>query len=128
MSNGVDFDKQYWFQCTDLARAYADAVRGIKSWPFWWAAKNASLTTFPWTKMLSPWPWNDLKQWDILIQWAIAWNIYWHVWIVHKADRFGYYLIEQNWYDGTGSGIWNNAVRINYYNWSSRPILRFFRK
>lgn len=128
LSNTIDRDGAYWFQCTDLAKVYASQVRWIKPWSFGWSAKTASQSTFPWTKVITPWPWKDLKQGDILIQDSFPWNIYGHVGIVHKADRFWYYLIEQNAVTGTGWGSGNDATRVNYYTRSSRSILRFFRK
>lgn len=127
LSEKVDYDWAYGYQCTDLSKAYAKEVRWIRPWTFWGSAKDAKQSTFPWTKIYLPWPWKDLKQGDILIQWPTASNRYGHVGIVHKADRFGYYLIEENAVTGTGGGSGNDAVRVNYYKRSERNILRFFR-
>lgn len=128
LSTRVDYDWAYWYQCTDLAKDYARSVLWINPWSFGWAAKNANQSTFPWTTIYMPWPWKDLKQGDILIQDWFPWNIYGHVWVIHKAERFGYYLIEQNAKTWNWGWVWNDAVRVNYYNRSERTILRFFRK
>lgn len=128
LSTKVDYDWQYWYQCTDLAKVYAQEVRWITPWTFWWSAKNADQSTFPWSTIFTSWPGKDLQQWDILIQWPTSRNMYGHVWIVHRADRFWYYLMEQNAVTGNWWWAGNDAVRINYYRWSERNILRFFRK
>lgn len=128
LSNTVDYDGKFGYQCTDLAKAYAKEVLGINPWAFGWSAKNASQTTFPWLKMIKYVAWVTAQTGDILIQDAYAGNIYGHVGIIHKAGRFGYYLLEQNAQDGSWSWLGNNATRVNYYTRQSKKVIALYRK
>lgn len=111
----VDYDKQYDYQCTDLAKQYIDEVLDIKKiWPLW-NAKNMPNNTFfsGWEKIKGM---NNLMQGDIIIS---SHGQYGHVAIVDHILNWKVYVLEQNGSGkNSGSGIWANAIRIQPYNLS----------
>ena len=111
----VDYDKQYDYQCTDLAKQYIDEVLGIKKIGALWNAKDMPNNSFfsSWEKIKGM---NNIMQGDIIIrsQWP-----YGHVAIVDHVLNWKVYVLEQNGSGkNSGSGIWANAVRIQPYNLS----------
>ena len=111
----VDYDKQYDYQCTDLAKQYMNEVLDIKKiWPLW-NAKNIPNNTFfsGWEKIKGM---NNLMQGDIIIN---SHGQYGHVAIVDHVLNWKVYVLEQNGSGkNSGSGIWANAIRIQPYNLS----------
>lgn len=122
----IDVDNAYGYQCTDLSKKRAMEL-GIKPWTFNGAAKNADKNTFPWMKLMLPWPWNDLKPWDILQQQATATNPYWHTGVVVRNTVDGYILLEQNWATWKWTWLWQDAIRTKRYTRKNRQIVNFFR-
>lgn len=108
----VDYDKQYDYQCTDLAKQYMNEVLDIKKiWPLW-NAKNMPNNTFfsGWEKIKGM---NNLMQGDIIIS---SHGQYGHVAIVDHVLNGKVYVLEQNGSGkNSGSGIWANAIRIQPY-------------
>ena len=108
----VDYDKQYDYQCTDLAKQYIDEVLGRKKiWPLW-NAKNMPNNPFfsGWEKIKGM---NNLMQGDIIIS---SHGQYGHVAIVDHVLNWKVYVLEQNGSGkNSGSGIWANAIRIQAY-------------
>ena len=108
----VDYDKQYDYQCTDLAKQYIDEVLGRKKiWPLW-NAKNMPNNPFfsGWEKIKGM---NNLMQGDIIIS---SHGQYGHVAIVDHVLNGKVYVLEQNGSGkNSGSGIWANAIRIQAY-------------
>ena len=108
----VDYDKQYDYQCTDLAKQYMNEVLGIKQiWPLW-NAKNMPNNSFfsSWEKIKGM---NNIMQGDIIIrsQWP-----YGHVAIVDHVLNWKVYVLEQNGSGkNSGSGLGANAIRIQPY-------------
>ncbi len=111
----VDYDKQYDYQCTDLAKQYIDEVLGRKKiWPLW-NAKNMPNNTFfsSWEKIKGM---KNLMQGDIIIS---SHGQYGHVAVVDHVLNGKVYVLEQNGSGkDSGSGIWANAIRIQPYNLS----------
>lgn len=120
----------YWHQCVWMNKNYAQEVQSVTLGSFNGQANKATYkagwTYDPkhWIRII-PWPWNDLKQGDHLIQNFLKTG---HIGIVHRADSEWYWLLEQNWAYWNWLGKGNDAIRTNYYKWSDRPILCFFRK
>lgn len=108
----VDYDKQYDYQCTDLAKQYIDEVLGIKKiWPLW-NAKNMPNNTFfsSWEKIKGM---NNIMQGDIIIR---SKGKYWHVAVVDHVLNGKVYVLEQNWSGkDSGSGLGANSIRIQPY-------------
>lgn len=126
----------FWHQCVGMNKSYAKEAQGVSLGSFNWQANKATYkagwTYDPkyWIRYI-PWPWNDLKQGDHLIQNFLK---TWHIGIVHKADAEGYFLLAQNdgelnkktWGNGDGKG--DNAIMLRYFKWSDRPIKEFYRR
>ena len=108
----VDYDKQYDYQCTDLAKQYMNEVLDIKKiWPLW-NAKNMPNNTFfsGWEKIKGM---NNLMQGDIIIS---SHGQYGHVAIVDHVLNGKVYVLEQNWSGkDSGSGLGANSIRIQPY-------------
>ena len=111
----ADYDKQYDYQCTDLAKQYIDEVLGIKKiWPLW-NAKNMPNNPFfsSWEKIKGM---NNIMQGDIIIS---SHGQYGHVAIVDHVLNGKVYVLEQNGSGkNSGSGLGANAIRIQPYNLS----------
>jgi hypothetical protein len=139
LTNRVD---EFWnkdYQCVAFNKDHAREVWWIPLWSFNWYAIKATHKIWGtydprYIDKFSPWPTVWLKQWDHIIQ--EFWKT-WHIWVVHRADANGYYLIEQNngeldksnWFiRGNGDWLWNDAVLIRYYKWNTRPIKNIYRK
>ena len=108
----VDYDKQYDYQCTDLAKQYIDEVLGIKKiWPLWNAKNMPNNTFFSSREKIKGT--KNLMQGDIIIS---SHGPYGHVAIVDHVLNWKVYVLEQNWSGkNSGSGIWANAIRIQPY-------------
>lgn len=125
----------YWYQCVALMKIYAKFVQKKVLWSYNWQANKATYKIW-WTydpryrHQYNAWPWVDLKQGDHIIQ--ELWK-YWHIGILHRADKTWYYMLSQN--DGEyhkntrWNGDWqgNNAIMMRYYRRSDRPILKIYR-
>ncbi len=126
---------QYGKQCVAMNKRYADLVQWVKLWWFNWEADRA--THKPWgtydpSKRIKLVIWKDkLEQGDHLIQKFMTTG---HIWVVHRADEKGYFLLAQNdWeYDKktrwNGDWLGNNAIMMRYFKRTDRPILYAFRK
>ena len=113
----VDYDKQYDYQCTDLAKQYIDEVLDIKKtgikkiWPLWNAKNMPNNPFFSSREKIKGT--KNLMQGDVIIrsQWP-----YGHVAIVDHVLNWKVYVLEQNGSGrNSGSGIWANAIRIRPY-------------
>lgn len=108
----VDYDKQYDYQCTDLAKQYLFEVLRFEKIGALGNAKDMPKSPFfaQWEKIKGM---NNLMQGDIIIrsQWP-----YGHVAIVDHILNWKVYVLEQNGSGkNSGSGIWANAIRIQAY-------------
>lgn len=108
----VDYDKQYDYQCTDLAKQYLFEVLRFEKIGALGNAKDMPKSPFfaQWEKIKGM---NNLMQGDIIIrsQWP-----YGHVAIVDHVLNWKVYVLEQNGSGkNSGSGIWANAIRIQAY-------------
>lgn len=105
----LDYDWVYNFQCTDLAKAYADYVLWVKVDSFWGSAWNGYLNeknTFPIDKWETG-TWSP-QQGDIIFFPRTSGNPYGHVAVAHNSSE----MIEQNGGTGGGSWQWTDAIRI----------------
>ena len=114
----VDYDKQYDYQCTDLAKQYIDEVLDIKKtgikkiWPLW-NAKDMPKSPF-FTNREKIKGMKNLMQGDIIIS---SHGPYGHVAIVDHVLNWKVYVLEQNWSGkDSGSGLGANAIRIQAYS------------
>lgn len=109
----LDYDWVYNFQCTDLAKAYADYVLWVKIGSFWGSAWKGYLND-SWTFDANLWVQWELKDWnvaqegDIIFSPPTSSNPYGHVAVAHDNDE----MIEQNWKTGNGSGVGGDAIRL----------------
>ena len=111
----VDYDKQYDYQCTDLAKQYLFEVLRFEKIGALGNAKDMPKSPFfaQWEKIKGM---NNLMQWDIIIR---SQGPYGHVAIVDHVLNWKVYVLEQNGSGkNSGSGIWANAIRIQPYNLS----------
>ena len=108
----VDYDKQYDYQCTDLAKQYIDEVLDIKKiWPLWNAKNMPNNPFFSSREKIKGM--KNLMQGDIIIS---SHGPYGHVAIVDHVLNWKVYVLEQNGSGkNSGSGIWANAIRIQPY-------------
>ena len=111
----VDYDKQYDYQCTDLAKQYISEglefgkigalgnAKDMPNNPFFSSREKIKGT-------------KNLMQGDIIIS---SHGPYGHVAIVDHVLNWKVYVLEQNGSGkNSGSGIWANAIRIQPYNLS----------
>ena len=108
----VDYDRRYWFQCTDLAKLYIDEGLEFGEIGALGNAKDMPNNSFfsSWVKIKGM---NNIMQGDIIIrsQWP-----YGDVAIVDHVLNWKVYVLEQNGSGkNSGSGIWANAIRIQAY-------------
>ena len=108
----VDYDRRYWFQCTDLAKLYIDEGLEFGEIGALGNAKDMPNNSFfsSWEKIKGM---NNIMQGDIIIrsQWP-----YGDVAIVDHVLNWKVYVLEQNGSGkNSGSGIWANAIRIQAY-------------
>ena len=108
----VDYDKQYDYQCTDLAKQYIDEVLGRKKiWPLWNAKNMPNNPFFSSREKIKGT--KNLMQGDIIIS---SHGQYGHVAIVDHVLNGKVYVLEQNWSGkDSGSGLGANAIRIQAY-------------
>ena len=108
----VDYDKQYDYQCTDLAKQYIDEVLGIKKiWPLWNAKNMPNNTFFSSREKIKGT--KNLMQGDIIIR---SQGKYWHVAVVDHILNGKVYVLEQNGSGkNSGSGLGANSIRIQPY-------------
>ena len=111
----VDYDKQYDYQCTDLAKQYIDEVLGRKKiWPLWNAKNMPNNPFFSSREKIKGT--KNLMQGDIIIR---SQGQYGHVAIVDHVLNWKVYVLEQNGSGkNSGSGLGENAIRIQPYNLS----------
>ena len=108
----VDYDWVYGYQCVDFAKFYIDTCLLLGKVGKLGNAKDTPNAPFfaDWKKI---WGTNDLMQWDIIVK--TRWK-YWHIAIVDRIVGDKIYVLEQNGSGkNSGSGIWNNAIRIHAY-------------
>jgi hypothetical protein len=117
-----NFPKGSIYQCFDLVKFYCRQVRWVELWHYG-SAKNGWLNkeTFPNCEFITPWPWHDMKQWDVFI-----WNVwdFGHIGIVDSAYNEWYTTFEQNAWKWWGDGKWDNAPRV--WNRKYKPSLLWF--
>ena len=111
----VDYDGRYGFQCADLAKLYIDEGLEFGKIGALGNAKDMPNNPFfsSWEKIKGT---KNLMQGDIIIrsQWQ-----YGHVAVVDHVLNGKVYVLEQNGSGkNSGSGIWENAIRIQPYNLS----------
>ena len=108
----VDYDKQYDYQCTDLAKQYLFEVLRFEKIGALGNAKDMPNNSF-FSSREKIKGMKNLMQGDIIIrsQWP-----YGHVAIVDHVLNWKVYVLEQNGSGkNSGSGIWANAIRIQAY-------------
>ena len=108
----VDYDKQYDYQCTDLAKQYLFEVLRFGKIGALWNAKDMPKSPFFANREKIKGT-KNLMQGDIIIrsQWQ-----YGHVAVVDHVLNWKVYVLEQNGSGkNSGSGIWANAIRIQAY-------------
>lgn len=111
----VDYDKQYDYQCTDLAKQYLFEVLKFEKIGALGNAKDMPNNPFFSSREKIKGT-KNLMQWDIIIrsQWP-----YGHVAIVDHVLNGKVYVLEQNGSGkNSGSGLGANAIRIQPYNLS----------
>ena len=108
----VDYDKQYDYQCTDLAKQYLFEVLRFEKIGALGNAKDMPNNPFfsSWEKIKGT---KNLMQWDIIIR---SQGQYGHVAIVDHVLNGKVYVLEQNGSGkNSGSGLGANAIRIQPY-------------
>ena len=108
----IDYDGTYGYQCVDLAKLYLEWLG------FWkvWALGNAKQV--PQSKLFNTGRekivgTNNVMQGDIIIR---TQGKYGHIAIVDRIVWGFVYVLEQNGSGkNSGSGIWDNAIRIHAY-------------
>lgn len=111
----IDYDGSYGFQCTDLAKQYIS--EGLEFGKIWALGNAKDMPNNPffssWEKIKGM---NNIMQGDIIIrsQWP-----YGHVAVVDHILNGKVYVLEQNGSGkDSGSGLGENAIRIQPYNLS----------
>lgn len=108
----IDYDGIYDFQCVDLAKLYLERLGFGKIWKLGNAKQvpQAELFNSGREKIVGT---NDLMQGDIIIK---TQGKYGHIAIVDRIVWGFVYVLEQNGSGkNSGSGIWDNAIRIHAY-------------
>jgi len=108
----IDYDGGYWFQCVDLAKLYLERLGFGKIKPLGNAKQvsQAELFATGREKIVGT---DDLMQWDIIIR---TQDKYGHIAIVDRIVGGKVFVLEQNGSGkNSGSGIWDNAIRIHAY-------------
>lgn len=108
----VDYDKQYDYQCTDLAKQYLFEVLRFEKIGALGNAKDMPNNSFfsSWEKIKGM---NNIMQGDIIIR---SHGQYWHVAVVDHILNGKVYVLEQNGSGkDSGSGLGANAIRIQPY-------------
>ena len=108
----VDYDKQYDYQCTDLAKQYLFEVLRFEKIGALGNAKDMPNNSF-FSSREKIKGMNNLMQWDIIIrsQWP-----YGHVAVVDHILNGKVYVLEQNGSGkNSGSGLGANSIRIQPY-------------
>lgn len=111
----VDYDKQYDYQCTDLAKQYISEALEFGKIGALGNAKDMPKSPFfaQWEKIKGM---NNLMQGDIIIR---SKGEYGHVAVVDHILNGKVYVLEQNGSGkDSGSGLGANAIRIQAYNLS----------
>ena len=108
----VDYDKQYDYQCTDLAKQYLFEVLRFEKIGALGNAKDMPNNSF-FSSREKIKGMNNLMQGDIIIR---SQGQYGHVAIVDHVLNGKVYVLEQNGSGkNSGSGIWANSIRIQPY-------------
>ena len=108
----VDYDKQYDYQCADLAKQYISEALEFGKIGALWNAKDMPKSPFfaNWEKIKGM---NNLMQGDIIIR---SQGQYGHVAIVDHVLNGKVYVLEQNGSGkDSGSGLGANSIRIQPY-------------
>lgn len=116
MWDRVDVDKAYWYQCIDWVRMYSlYRARNITTrWnaiDLWnkWLGKD-------WKKIVKT-PFNYPSEGDVVFFWGTT---YGHVWIGNRfCNPLLLRMTDQNWWDGSGNWIWNNAIKARFRNYKN---------
>lgn len=121
----VDRDGRYGSQCVDWVKKYCDeAGRPITT--------TGNAIDY-WTNWLGKWwiripntPIGIPQEWDIVI---FSWPTkYWHIAVAcARSSIKELNVIEQNWWKGTGTGKWVDAVRLYTYDYTKSKVLGWFR-
>jgi len=108
----VDYDKQYDYQCTDLAKQYLFEVLRFEKIGALGNAKDMPNNSF-FSSREKIKGMNNLMQGDIIIR---SQGQYGHVAIVDHVLNWKVYVLEQNGSGkNSGSGLGANAIRIQPY-------------
>ena len=125
-----DYDKGFWVQCVDLAKAYSKEVFWIELWNFSWWALKAWLSGSPfnskWIRINNTSSFIPLCG-DIVFFDKTASNKYGHVALINNANIKEIEVLEQNWWKGSWTWLWPDAIRLKKYNYLTPKVLGFFR-
>lgn len=128
----IDFDWSFGYQCVDLIKDYFDKVLKMKVWKtgnakeIWVNKYKIFGSDWMRSKDLT-----NLMQGDVIVRYD---KNYWHISIFDRFIAWKIYVLEQNWSgSNSGSGIWQNAIRIKWYDpsfftgvWRSLKIIDNF--
>lgn len=97
---------ELWYQCVALAKLFFEEVYWIKGLSFWgsaltWWNKKGNLQDIL-DIVVQP------QEWDMVFFNKTPTNIHGHVGIYHDQKT----LLEQNWWNWNGDGLWANAIRL----------------
>jgi len=112
-----------WYQCVAWAKKAMLDLYWYKSWTFnnsavnWW---------YSWSPFDSNWKrsnyarWLIPKEWDIIFFDSTLDNIYWHVAVVSNWINtiYSVTILEQNWWNGFGNWLWDNAITESVKSYS----------
>lgn len=101
--------KEPWMkthECVWWDKKYCEERWGIKNLFFWgsaltWWNGKGNLDDY-FTRVPTP------QQWDLAFYNKTPTNPYGHTWVVENSKE----ISEQNWGKGTGTGLWQDAIRI----------------
>lgn len=108
----VDYDWVSGYQCVDFAKFYIDTCLWL-----WRVGRLGNAKDTPNAPFFADWEkiqgTNDLMQWDIIVRTR---DKYGHIAIIDRIVGDKIYVLEQNGSGkNSGSGIWDNAIRIHAY-------------
>lgn len=96
----------------------------------WWENTNNTFPKDIWDKIENT-PSGVPKQWDVIFfrnmwievvkdkKWKTKKIVHWHVAIVDEADANSITVIEQNWWHGSWSWEWEDAIRRHTYPYTN---------
>ena len=107
----IDYDWAYKYQCVDPIKQYLDEC--LKLGKIWAIGHAKAVPSNPLFKKWEQLEVNNLMQWDIIVRTR---GRYGHIAIVDHISGDKVYVLEQNGSGkNSGSGLWDNAIRIKAY-------------